>query len=291
MWFEVIDLIHKLRHTVGEFHSDLHKILKDGRATKRLVFALHKPPGLGDVYALGEYRSTSYMGSIDFLTYSVELLPVPSELESDVVSQLLVVEFEDGSGTPIELDRDATSATFEVEQDTSFRLGLRYVDDAGNVSAPVYSDWMVAKDEIAPAAPAGFGAITQVSERSEATEDPAPEPEPTPEPTPEPAPEPEPEPAPAPEPTPEPAPEPTPEPAPAPEPVPEPSTPVEETPVVETPTPEVPAEPDAPDAESDAPVVEVPAVEAPVAEVPAVEAPVETPAATTDVTPVEGSEG
>src|SRR4051812_37678847 len=110
MWQEIINLIHKARKEYSE-------LLKEQRVTRRLAFALHHPPGFGDIWAIDEARRLDYMGnSIDFLRYSVELYPVPSELDSDVTEQLLVVEYEDGSTNPVDAARDAVVAEFEVKQ-------------------------------------------------------------------------------------------------------------------------------------------------------------------------------
>ncbi len=101
---------------------------------------------------------------MDLLTYEATLPAMPAG--TDVVSQAFDVSV-DGAARPTQtLGKDATTATFEVPQDTSVDLKLTYVDDAGNQSQP-QTQTFVAKDTIAPSAPGDFGAIKLVSERTE----------------------------------------------------------------------------------------------------------------------------
>lgn len=292
----------------------LNALTDEIKHLRALVFGLYRPRMLpGEKIHLSQVSESRrlVMGTyVDYLTYEVDLTPVVPPSQSDVVKQLLKVSVTTGNTGSVavaELDRDATKAVFEVPQDATVRLGLQYVDDAGNLSSITFSQEFVAKDSIAPNAPGDFGAITVKSERrveiADSTPAPA-EPAPT-EPTPseptqeEPAPEEE---VPAPS-EPEapvevpvdPAPsteEPVEEPAPVEEPVeePAPEAPVEapeapeapaepevtpEPPVVEEPVVEAPETPEEPVVEEPAPVEEAPAEE-PVA-VPAPEAPVEEP--------------
>lgn len=101
---------------------------------------------------------------MDILTYEANLPAVPSG--TDVASQLFDVSV-DGTAQPQQtLGKDATTATFEVPQNSNVTLSLVYVDDGGNQSAPRTQEF-VAKDTIAPDAPGDFGEVKLVGERTE----------------------------------------------------------------------------------------------------------------------------
>lgn len=101
---------------------------------------------------------------MDFLTYEATLPSVPAG--TDVASQTFTVTV-DGTAQPSQsLGKDATTATFEVPQDSSVLVSLTYVDDAGNSSAAQTLEF-VATDTISPAQPSNIGPVTLVSERTE----------------------------------------------------------------------------------------------------------------------------
>lgn len=117
-------------------------------------------PGQFQVTLISERR----VNDMDLLTYEATLPTVPPN--TDVSSQTLTVTV-DGTARPAQsLDKAATSATFEVPQDSNVLCELRYVDDAGNFSGP-QSQSFVAKDTIAPDAPGAFGEIKLTGERTE----------------------------------------------------------------------------------------------------------------------------
>lgn len=124
-----------------------------------LAFTAIMPPPF--VVALINERS-SPLG--DFNKYRANFPAMPAG--TDVVKQVFTVHIDGATQPAQELAKDATFAEFEVPQNSSVDVSLKYVDEAGNESQPQTQSF-VAIDTIAPDAPGAFGAIELLSERHE----------------------------------------------------------------------------------------------------------------------------
>lgn len=161
---KVYNILRKMFSIFRVDDTKIDAILNKVSKIQTLVFSQYKPRNFKVIFiSEREENMTSYM------TYKVELLPVPGN--TDVVKQQLEVVVNGDAREPIVLDKDAVEATFEVVQDSTFQLNLWYVDDAGNDSEVVSTEEMVAVDTFAPAAPVGFGNIVLLSERVEETQE------------------------------------------------------------------------------------------------------------------------
>lgn len=101
---------------------------------------------------------------MSLLTYEATLPAIPGG--TDIDEQSLVVTVDGTARDPQLLGQDATTATFEVPQGSSVDLSLKYIDDAGNESAPRTQSF-VAIDTIPPEAPGVFGEIRLIGERED----------------------------------------------------------------------------------------------------------------------------
>lgn len=100
----------------------------------------------------------------DFNKYRANFPAMPAG--TDVTTQAFDLSI-DGVAQPTQkLAKEATFAEFEVPQNSSVIVSLKYVDEAGNESQPQTQSF-VAVDTIAPNAPGAFGAIELLSERHE----------------------------------------------------------------------------------------------------------------------------
>lgn len=129
------------------------------RAWRRLLWKLCVIPiGFGSLRQLSERVS----GMSKMFTYNLGLLPVPA----GVAKQRLVVKRgEEVIGDPVTVDAAATEVQFEAgPEGAEITLSLDYMDEAGNDSANLEMTFTVV-DQVAPAAPEGFGDLTQVAER------------------------------------------------------------------------------------------------------------------------------
>jgi hypothetical protein len=105
---------------------------------------------------------------MDIHRYRANFPTVPTG--TDIMTQEFRVEV-DGSPSTYEagsqdLDAMATSAEFEAPENSSCRLSLVYVDNAG-LESPESTQTFTVQDTIPPEAPGDFGEITHLSERTE----------------------------------------------------------------------------------------------------------------------------
>ena len=98
---------------------------------------------------------------MDNLVYEVSLNS--AEGVADVESQKLQVIVDEQLLESMVLNAGAQVAEIVVPQDSDVQLVLSYLDDAGNESEPLVTEF-VAEDTLPPQAPLGFGTITLVSE-------------------------------------------------------------------------------------------------------------------------------
>lgn len=116
-----------------------------------------RPSGFG---VLRQIREITQMAQSVFV-YELKLLTPPA----DVASQRLSVTVGDAEPVVQTVDRETTSINFEAgPAGARVKLSLDYLDAAGNDSENLELEFDV-EDKIAPAAPAGFGEITQVDEK------------------------------------------------------------------------------------------------------------------------------
>lgn len=184
MFWVLARICEMLGATAGAFAMPLNLLRENFLGWAAWLDPLPTPEPLLQPVAVQE-RGDSNMP--DVLIYEVELPLVPES--SDVASQELKI-LVGGDEQIITLPPTATKAEgVEVLQDADVRLELRYIDDAGNRSAPGAINF-TATDTIPPDAPGPFGAITLVGEEEERPPaEPSPAPEPGPEPEPSPAPQ------------------------------------------------------------------------------------------------------
>ncbi len=161
---KVYNILRRMLSIFSVDDTKIDAILNKVSKIQTLVFSQYKPRNFKVIFiSEREENMTSFM------TYKVELLPVP--VNTDVVEQKLEVVVNSDPREAVSLSKEATEYTFEVEQDSVFKLNLWYVDDAGNDSAVVSTEELVAVDTFAPAAPIGFGNIVLLSERVEETQE------------------------------------------------------------------------------------------------------------------------
>lgn len=98
---------------------------------------------------------------MDNLVYEVVINS--AEGVADVESQKLQVVIDEQLIDTMELNSGAQVAEIVVPQDSNVQLVLSYLDDAGNESAPLVTEF-VAEDTLPPEAPIAFGTVTLVSE-------------------------------------------------------------------------------------------------------------------------------
>ncbi len=145
-----------MMHTLRLVLEELLFVLQLTRSL--LWFLTVRPPGFGKRTQLSE--ESDLMGQV--FTYRQELLPV----KPGVSGQRLTVTVDGVSQEPQSLGADATSADFKAgPTGASVELRLDYLDAAGNDSDDVTTTFVVV-DGIPPAAPEGFGTITQIAEET-----------------------------------------------------------------------------------------------------------------------------
>lgn len=124
---------------------------------RALLWAMtQRPLGLGkrvQIFEEGESMAKVF-------TYRQGLLTPPA----GVASQRLVVTVDGVTQEPITVPASAESIEFRAgPEGASVTLSLDYLDDAGNDSGNVEASFVVT-DTIGPAAPDGFGELSQIAE-------------------------------------------------------------------------------------------------------------------------------
>jgi hypothetical protein len=108
--------------------------------------------------------------NMDLLKYRVTFPVVPAN--TDIVRQEFDVRVNGQPQPTQELDRNATGAEFEVQQNAQVDISLIYIDDAANKSQPRTQSF-TAVDTIPPEAPGDFGKIEAISEEVKSDPEPA----------------------------------------------------------------------------------------------------------------------